>query len=89
MIRHVYETGQVVGAIKRANRSRIAICRTDEETEKLYKEGRTKDCSQIRDISPLCGGAPCEPFSTNFGVFVGLTDVISLKKNRCEIVNGL
>ena len=36
--RHVYKTEHVVWAIKRANRSRIATCRRDEETEK----GRTK-----------------------------------------------
>ena len=33
------------------------------------------------DISPLCGGAPCEPISTKFVVFVGLINVITCAKN--------
>ena len=43
--------------------------------KKKKKKGEQK--SQKCDISPLCGGAPCEPISTKFGVFVGLTNVIT------------
>ena len=41
--------------------------------------------SQNRYISPLCGGAPCKPISTKFGVFVGLTNVITYAKNNFKI----
>ena len=44
--------------------------------------------SQNRYISPLCGGAPCEPISTKFGVFVGLTNVITYAKNGSKIFFG-
>ena len=71
----MYETEHVVWAIKRANRLKIATCRRDEETEK--RENKSHKC----DISPLCGGAPCEPISTKFGVFVGLINVITCAKN--------
>ena len=84
--RHVYETEHIVWAIKRANLSRIATCRRDEETEKKYKKGEQK--SQKCDISPLCGGAPCEPISTKFGVFVGLTNVITRAKIGSKISIG-
>ena len=36
------------------------------EMRKRKKKGVHK--SQKCDISPLCGGAPCEPISTKFGV---------------------
>ena len=36
--------------------------------------------SQNRDISPLCGGAPCEPIPTKFGVFIGLANIIKYTK---------
>ena len=86
--RHVYETEHVVWAIKRVNRLKIATCRRDEETEKkIYiKKGEQK--SQKCDISPLCGGAPCEPISTKFGVFVGLTNVITCAKIGFKISIG-
>ena len=45
---------------------------------KNIKKGEQK--SQNCDISPLSGGAPCEPISTKFGVFVGLTNVITCIK---------
>ena len=44
--------------------------------------------SQKCDISPLCGGAPCEPISTKFDVFVGLTNVITYFKNGSKISIG-
>ena len=78
----MYETENVVWANKRANRSNIATCRRDVETEK----GITKVTN--RDILPLCGGVTCEPISTKFGVFVGLTDVVTYTKNGSEISNG-
>ena len=43
--------------------------------------------SQKCDISPLCGGAPCESILTKFGVFVGLTNVI-YAKNGFNIFSG-
>ena len=84
----MYESEHVVWAIKRVNRFRIATCRRDEETEnkKMQKKGEQK--SQKCDISPLCGGAPCEPISTKFGVFVGLTNVITCAKIGCKISIG-
>ena len=39
------------------------------------KKGEQKP--QNGDISPLCSGFTCELISTKFGVFVGLTDVVS------------
>ena len=50
------------------------------------KKGRKK--AQNRDISPLCGGSPCEPISTKFGVFLGLTNVITYAKNGSKISIG-
>ena len=47
------------------------------------KKGEQK--SQNRYISPLCGGAPCEPISTKFGVFVGLTNPITFTKNLSKV----
>ena len=44
--------------------------------------------SQKCDISPLCGGAPCEPISTKFGMFVGLANVITYAKNGFNISIG-
>ena len=44
--------------------------------------------SQNRHISPLCGGATCKPISTNFGVFVGLINIITYTKNGFEIFIG-
>ena len=44
--------------------------------------------SQKCDISPLCGGAPCEPISTKFGVLVGLTNVITYAKTGFKISSG-
>ena len=82
----MYETEHVVWAIKRANRLKIATCRRDEETEKYKKKGEQK--SQKCDISPLCGGAPCEPISTKFVVFVGLINVITCAKNGFKTYIG-
>ena len=76
----MYETTH---AIKRANRSGIATCRRDEETG---KKGEQK--SQNRYISPLCGGTPCQPISTKFGVFVGLTNVITYTENSTKSFIG-
>ena len=44
--------------------------------------------SQSRDISPLCGGAPCEPITKKFGVFVGLTNIITYTENSSKIFIG-
>ena len=52
----------------------------------IKKKGEQK--SQKCDISPLCGGAPCEPISTKLGVFVGLTNVITCAKNGFETYIG-
>ena len=52
----------------------------------MEKKGEQK--SQKCDISPLCGGAPCEPISTKFGVFVGLTNVITYAKIGFKISIG-
>ena len=79
----MYETEHVVWAIKRANRFRIATCRRDEETEK-----KGEHLSQKCDISPLCGGDPCEPISTKVGMFVGLANVITYAKNGFKISSG-
>ena len=69
------------------NRLKIATCRRDEETKKKTdKKGEQK--SQNRDISTLCGGAPYEPISTNVGVFVGHTIVITYTKNGSKISIG-
>ena len=84
--RHVYETEHVVWAIKRANLLKIATCRRDEETEKYKKKGEQK--SQKCDISPLCGGAPYEPISTKFVVFIGLINVITCAKNGFKTYIG-
>ena len=47
-----------------------------EETEKKFKtKGEQK--SQNRDISPLCGGATCEPISIKFCMFIDLTNVVT------------
>ena len=81
----MHETEHVVWAIKRANRSSIATCRRDEDTENI-KKGELK--SQSRDISSLCGGAPCKLISTKFSVFVGLTNVITYTKNGFKISIG-
>ena len=53
---------------------------------KNIKKGEQK--SQKCDISPLCGGAPCEPISTKFGVFVGLINVITCAKNGFKTYIG-
>ena len=85
--RHVYETKHVVWVIKRANRLKIATCRRDEKTEKkIQQKGEQK--SQKCNISPLCGGAPCELISTKFGLFVGLTNVITCAKIGFKISIG-
>ena len=55
------------------------------EMRKLKKR---ENKSQNRYISPLCGGAPCEPISTKFGLFVGLTNVITYTKNGSKIPIG-
>ena len=83
----MYESEHVVWGIKRLNRFRIATCRRDEETEKKYKK-KGEQKSQKCDISPLCGGAPCELISTKFGVFVGLTNVITCAKIGFKISIG-
>ena len=54
---------------------------------KNEKKGEQK--SPNRDISPLCGGATCEPITMKFGVFVGLTDVITYTKSGSKISNGI
>ena len=80
--RHVYETEHVVWAIKRANRSRIDL-------QVWWGNGkRGEQKSQTRDISPLCGGATCEPISTKLGMFVGFTDVVTYTNNGLQIANG-
>ena len=53
---------------------------------KRKKKGEQK--SQKCDISPLCGGAPCKLIATTFGVFVGLTNVITYAKNSFKIASG-
>ena len=58
------------------------------EMRKRKKKGRTFFKSQKCDISPLCGGAPCEPISTKFGVFVGLANVITYARNGYKISIG-
>ena len=52
----------------------------------VKKKGEQK--SQKCDISPLCGGAPCEPISTKFVVFVGLINVITCAKNGFKTYIG-
>ena len=52
--------------------------------KKIKRENKSQKC----DISPLCGGAPCEPISTKFGVFVGLTNIIIYAKNGLKIFSG-
>ena len=55
--------------------------------KKKYKKKREQK-SQKCDISPLCGGAPCEPISTKFVVFVGLINVITCAKNGFKTYIG-
>ena len=55
------------------------------EMRKL-KKGERK--SQNRDISPLCGDAPCESISIKFDMFVGLTNIITYTKNGFKISIG-
>jgi len=52
------------------------------------KKKRENICHKKCDISPLCGGAACGPISTKFGVFVGLTNVITYAKNGFKIFIG-
>ena len=46
-----------------------------EETEKEEQK------SLNRGIPPLCGGATCKPITNKFGMFVGLTDVVTFANN--------
>ena len=57
-----------------------------EQKKKKKKKGEQK--SQNRYIKPLCSGAPREPISTKFGVFVGLTNVITDAENGFKISIG-
>ena len=58
----------------------------EKRKRKQMKKGEHK--SQNRDVSPLCGGAPCEPISITFGVFIGLINIITYVKSGPNIVNG-
>jgi hypothetical protein len=74
----VYETEHVVWAIERANRSRIATCKQDEETEKK-KKGGTKVSKPLHFTTVWL--RPWNPILTKSNLFVGLTNVITYAKN--------
>ena len=53
--------------------------RKQKKVFKKNKKGEQK--SQNRENSPLCGGATCKPITNKFGMFVGLTDVVTFANN--------
>jgi hypothetical protein len=74
-----------VWAILRANRSLVATCTRDEETERKREIRRGEH--KYRDISPLFSDSTCEPIWDTFGILVGLIDVVTYAKNVSKIVN--